>query len=737
MYRVKSLFLTFICLLSGHTLWSDQYSVYQENGKYGLRNDTSGEVVIQPRYESIGWSDGSFKMSGNLIGAKQNEKWALINVDGNKITAHSYTNLTPFTNSLFVAGQRSQFSIMVNFGLVNSKGKSVLPFEFSSLNPAGDQLIAAKRIANLYQYGVLNKSGKAVIGLDFPSVSLIEPGYYAVRNKEGFEAIYNANGLALTDFEFESIVLYNEALFLIKFYNRHGLIDKKGKLVVPPIYKNIQLSGNKVRALPFTKWHFYKSDQFEKTFYFDQMDQVAPGKFSVASSENIALIDEKETYISYKDRMELIGAKHGVSLIRDPQTQYVGALDTTGKVILPVTYDSIQVFPEFVFAQIKKPDRQNWATFNHKGEKLNLFSYESFLTLDNGSIQAVRSGKLGLLNHKGIESSPFLYDSISAFRNNLAVVKYQGQQGVISKDGLWIVTPYNDSIVICEDHIFMKKGSESRILNPDGKTLVSSYHKITPLPQGYFEQVSNGFRLYNFDQEQILEPTYDSIGAIHKDLYCLKRDDRFFFYRPSDSSDFALDIDTEVIGSFHEGLIKVRIDGQWGYINEEGQLAIANRYQAVDEFSEGLSAVKLIGKWGYINRSENLVVQPQYDEAGAFYGGLALIRKGNSYGMIDRNGQFVLSDQYSTIKRFDDYILLESDGLFGLADASGRLVRSPQYDRIVALDKGYFQVEKGPLKGVINLKGLDVIPLAYENISQLGDQFIASEKSKWLLLDIK
>lgn len=737
MHLVKSLFFGLVLLLCGHELWSDQYSPYQENGKYGLRNDTSGEVVIQPVYESIGWSDGSFKVSNNVIGAKQNEKWALINVEGNKITAHVFTQLTPFSGSLFIAGKRSQFSILVEYGLVNIKGKSVMPFEFSRLTPVEDQLIAVKRTANLYQSGVLNKNGKVIIDLQFPAVDLIEPGYYAVQDKDGLRAIYNSSGQALTEFEFESISPYSEELFLIKFYNRHGLINKRGKLVIPPIYKNIQLSGDKARALPFTKWYFYKSDQFERTFYFDDMNPVAPGMFSIASSENIGLIDENETYLSYKTQLELLKAPHGISIVRNPDTGYMGAFDSNGKMILPITFDSLKVFPEVIFGQIKKTDGQNWAAYNRKGEKLSLFDYETFNPLNNGDILASRNNKLGILNYEGNESSPFLYDSISSFRNELAVVKYQGQQGVISRDGIWVVTPYNDSITVLDDHIFLKKGSESKILDLEGNTLVSSYRKIFPLPQGYYEHTPEGSILYNLKQERLLDPVYDSLGIVHKDLYWLERNNRFFFYRPSDQADFALYEGTKAIGRFSEGFVSILIDNQWGYVNEEGQLAIANRYQAVDEFSEGISAVKLIGKWGFINRNEDLIIQPQYDEANAFYGGLAIVRKGNYYGMINRKGQPILGEQYDSIDRHEDYIFLKAGGLFGLADSSGKLVRPPQYDQILALDNGYFQVSKGSLKGVINLKGQDVVPLAYEKIRQMGDQFIASEKSDWLLLDIK
>jgi len=104
---------------------------------------------------------------------------------------------------------------------------------------------------------------------------------------------------------------------------------------------------------------------------------------------------------------------------------------------------------------------------------------------------------------------------------------------------------------------------------------------------------------------------------------------------------------------------------------------------------------------------------------------------------MNQSGVLVLPEQFSSIDRQKNYMILNSDGIFGLADSTGKLIRSPQYDQVTALEHNYFLIEKDGLKGVINLKGQDVVPLSYEAIEQMGNRFLATEPSKWKLIDLK
>ncbi|MBD2541853.1 WG repeat-containing protein [Coleofasciculus sp. FACHB-SPT36] len=84
--------------------------------------------------------------------------------------------------------------------------------------------------------------------------------------------------------------------------------------------------------------------------------------------------------------------------------------------------------------------------------------------------------------------------------------------------------------------------------------------------------------------------------------------------------------------SFSEELAAVKIDGQWGYLDNKGNFAIKPQFDNAESFFQGLAATKLKNKWGYINKSGNLVIKPKYDLAKNFSQGLAAVKIDGKWG---------------------------------------------------------------------------------------------------------
>lgn len=105
----------------------------------------------------------------------------------------------------------------------------------------------------------------------------------------------------------------------------------------------------------------------------------------------------------------------------------------------------------------------------------------------------------------------------------------------------------------------------------------------------------------------------------------------------------------DYIGSFDAGLATININNKWGYINEQGEIAIDTVYEFARDFHDGFAAVKIRSifgtRWGYINREGDIVITPKFDEAGEFSNGVAYVRlksvlKGIREGFIYENGEF-------------------------------------------------------------------------------------------------
>lgn len=724
------LFLT--CLfLSLPSLGFDQYEPFSENGKYGLINKETREIVLAPRFEAIGWTNDSFSIYDGTIGVQQNGKWGLASVNGDQVTHQKFTVLYPFTDGLLIAGERSDFSILSKLGVINTKGREVIPLQYDQLKPNQSQLLAGTLTRGVYRFELLGKTGKVIIPSEYAAIAPIDKGIYSVTNSEKFCALFSEEGRQLTAFEFENVEPFDSQRLLVRYYNRKGLIDRNGKAVVPPVYKDIKLVNAQIEVLPFKKWTLFDKNRMSTTFQFDKVVDINGETLAVQTNDNLGIINKKEAYIAYFEDLTLLEASQGLLLVSNGT--YQGVINAKGEQVLANNYDRIEIREEAIFAQIRRKDGQNWQIHNHKGVLISRQRYERFSMVTPKRIAAVKNGKTGLLDNKGVEKTPFIYDSLGEFKNGMAVVKYLGNHGVINENGYWITTPYKDSLALFDEFVFYQHGTENGLLNFNEEVIFRTQHTLFPSNnQWLIKRNLDGFLLTDRQGQELFTNAYDSIYMAHSDLAILAKDYQLSLFRPSSQSHMKVPKGTELIRKYSEDLISAKIDGQWGFISEQGRLRIANRYQEVRPFSEGLAPVKLIGKWGVIDKKETIIIQPVYDRIDAFFGGMALVEKDGLFGLVNRKGDLVLDLKYDRIGLYDKYILLEINGLFGLADRNGSIIRNTQFDQITPLDDQFFLLQKDDRYGVINFKGEDVVPVAFESLTKSGNQFLAAEPSVWI-----
>ena len=195
---------------------------------------------------------------------------------------------------------------------------------------------------------------------------------------------------------------------------------------------------------------------------------------------------------------------------------------------------------------------------------------------------------------------------------------------------------------------------------------------------------------------------------------------------------------TEEIFSSTEGLRGIKKNGRYGFIDDEGRLRIANRYEDIKSFSEGLAAIKIRNKWGFINRDEKIIIQPAYEEVSSFKDGYSFIRQNGLYGLLTREAKLVLPARYHGINILTSgRLLLILDGLQGLADQHGNVLLHPKYNSIQDLDNGYAIVQQGDQYGLVSLQGISTIPQVYDQLKYDREKhrYIGLIKSEWVTVE--
>ena len=88
------------------------------------------------------------------------------------------------------------------------------------------------------------------------------------------------------------------------------------------------------------------------------------------------------------------------------------------------------------------------------------------------------------------------------------------------------------------------------------------------------------------------------------------------------------------------GLIMVKLNGKYGFIDKQGKEICEPKYDYVDDFNNGFAYIRLNGKYGFINEQGKEICEPKYDYVGYFKSGFAEVRLNDKYGFIDTYGNY-------------------------------------------------------------------------------------------------
>jgi hypothetical protein len=173
------------------------------------------------------------------------------------------------------------------------------------------------------------------------------------------------------------------------------------------------------------------------------------------------------------------------------------------------------------------------------------------------------------------------------------------------------------------------------------------------------------------------------------------------------------------VGRPSEGLIPVKISGQWGYADRTGRPVIAPSYRRAFSFSGGFAAVQVGEKWGFIDRQGQVAIAPRFTGVGNFVDGVAPAAEGASWGLIDTRGQFVVPPRFAALADVSDglarFDVWGQDGLpwHGFIDATGRERIPATRDTVSEFFDGRALVRRGDRYGYLDTTGALVIPARF------------------------
>jgi hypothetical protein len=331
-----------------------------------------------------------------------NRKYGLIAGDGITIIPFIYNQLYPIANDYFVARNEKYY------GILNRSGSVAVPFQYSGLNYVSDQYIIARDTNSTPTFGLIDYSGNIQIPFEYKYLQSNKKygKNFLVAKKDSLYGLIDTTNSVLIPFMYHYIEQLNTNVFHVQKNGKHGIVNFDNKIIIPIMYDEL----------------FYSRDI---------IDVKNNGKYGVLNKDNQTIIPLNYDAIYPPALSDFLYGK--IFIVK--KADKVGSVDSTGKMILPIEFSSIDYYNNACVV-IKNSNyyfvNGSVVHYNEPYEEITMYG-NIFRTKNN-------NGKQGIADYTGQVILAPIYDKVE-FGYEGFVVEKDGQTATFSRSGK-MTTPF-------------------------------------------------------------------------------------------------------------------------------------------------------------------------------------------------------------------------------------------------------------------------------------------------------
>jgi hypothetical protein len=296
-----------------------------------------------------------------------------------------------------------------------------------------------------------------------------------------------------------------------------------------------------------------------------------------------------------------------------------GYCDKNKNIIIEPKYISADPFSDG-FAIVETKDG---CSYIDKNEKKYEIDFEEIWDFNEGMAMVEKNSKIGFINNRMVQIIPCEYDDAYSFQNGFACVgygKFNNKEKFVGKYG--IINSSNTPVIEIK------------------------YEDIDNFDEGYAFAKENGKYGYIDENKSVIIPfKYDNAFSFSEGLALVKLNNRYFYLDIGNNPVIKNDITAARIFSEGLALIKEYNVKGWKVINKQGEEKFILFYEDFGfTYEQGLLPVKNNRKWGYINKDNQLIISLKYEEANDFENGIALVKLNGREGYIGIDGKEYFDD---------------------------------------------------------------------------------------------
>ncbi len=576
-----------------------------------------------------------------------------------------------------------------------------------------------------------------------------------MRNGANMLIKYSLIILALLVMKTQTKADAGEEYTIIEKDHKKGLINKKGRVLIPIEYDDLGWTNGGTRLLEnvigFKKnglWGILntKNEKVTEPIYrsltrFNDNWIVASKKLPYNSDIVFGIINAKgNAEIAFKYHRLFIHQNQMIASVSQDGKFLYGILDNKAKPLVPIRYDEIKVLSENLY-EVTNNDLV--AVFNHKGEGITKFTLDSVNIIEPGFVLTFQNGKRGLITNGGNFIMKPAYKNIVIKEGKIKAQKFPVWQSFDNTNHLLATYAYDDMEPKGEGLYKVTVGEAQALIQQSDSLLTpfSDFEIQEQFGSWIFVEKDEKSGVYHFDGNIFLEPIYDSIRYV-KDVF-------FVRYKINGQRGWSIinhhgEVITDQVYDKIEWLgdsyFKVKRDNYWGVVNSLGREIIFCKYDSIVQYTQGKLLVEFLGEDGILNLNGDWEILPQKKDIEIVDPLRYLIRSpyGSYVAYYPDTKDFTA--EYFLYKHGDRYLEKTLDNKYGLLDEYGKRVIKPAFDEISELqeDSIYFAKSKLGHSFITKSGKMKVTDdNRFEAINNMSEEFIGVKiNDSWGFVDI-
>jgi WG containing repeat len=562
---------------------------------------------------------------------------------------------------------------------------------------------------------------------------------------------------------------FNKGLAIIYLYptKSYGLIDKKGKEVLPIKYQDIIVVSENIFNVKFNeKWTVIdrqgKEFDFSIPYYYSESDGLIP----VELNNKIGYMDDFGKVIipfkfttGYGFSEEMAFVKYNLK----NDSNFV--IDKTGKELFKVPYNYIDKFNRGI-SKVDKPKsnysyHQVYNFINTNGKEI--FKQDFYESNNSGEGKYNLNNNLIIVN-TGTEPKYYQYGCIDRKGNEIIKIKYSNigtnigvnftkvalsknsgdeRWGYIDSVGNEIIeTKYSRIEQFFNGYAVAKSKNGTGVIDMKGTEIIPmKYELIQRYPNNFYVASLGKYdELLNIKNQRLNKEDYSSIRYTGvNNLFCFRAAaNNKFGIIDGDGNILVAPKFEKIVGKYNNekynqfndytyflGIID--LDSFWNQkyalIGINGKQLTEPIYSYIDRNSkeEVVHVFTEKGKqrYGLLNVNTGVKIKNSFHEYGSYYNGVMKVGDSSLFGVIDKSGNYIIPQKYKEADidfMSEGLIALNKNGKYCYLDVLGKTVISPQFQKAFNFKMGVALVQLNNKWHYINKTGKIVSTKQYEDI---------------------